>query len=203
MGLTSRDKTHCVNGHRRTPQNLYVRPSSGVRACRICRAVDGVARNKKRDARRLKARLEYEAKRPFKKPPVRELSWAAGCFEGEGTVSIVRGGARNLPQSRVQLGNTDRDVVDFYIRRWGGRTRLKPANTERARPCFVWVVESRNMRWFLRDILPFIQRSIVREKIQLVLDVDKARVAAPKAPATRRLVKKSRRRMLRLNRRGR
>lgn len=59
------------------------------------------------------------------------------------------------------------------------------------------------MRWFLRDILPFIQRSIAREKIALVLAVDEARITTPKAPETRRFVKTARRRLRRLNRRGR
>lgn len=136
MGLTSRDKTHCVKGHRRSPNNLYIRPGNGTRACRICRKAVGFARNKKRNAARLKARLAYEAERPFKKPSVRELSWVAGCFDGEGTVTFAGDGGRHLPQSRVILGNTDHEVVDFYVQRWGGRVRLRKPSSERARPCF-------------------------------------------------------------------
>lgn len=33
----AREKPYCRNGHARTPENLYVAPKTGLRACRICR----------------------------------------------------------------------------------------------------------------------------------------------------------------------
>ena len=203
MGLTSRDKTHCVNGHRRTPKNLYTRPSNGTRGCRICREACDARLRVERNVRRLKERLRKDATRPFKKPSVRELGWAAGCFDGEGTVTIGGAGFRNFPQSRVLLTNTDREVVDFYVKRWGGRIRPRKHPSERSRRPYEWAVWARNMRWFLRDILPHVQRSVVREKISIVLEIEKMRISAPKARLTRRLVRRAVKRLRRLNRRGR
>ncbi|MFB7285487.1 HNH endonuclease signature motif containing protein [Actinacidiphila glaucinigra] len=34
-------KTHCPSGHAYTPENTYVRPSTGWRACRACRRGEG------------------------------------------------------------------------------------------------------------------------------------------------------------------
>lgn len=38
--------THCKKGHEFTPENTYVRPSSGLRNCRICRSEYGKERRK-------------------------------------------------------------------------------------------------------------------------------------------------------------
>lgn len=47
----SRAKTHCANGHARTPENLYVAPKTGLRACRICRRANRRASDqRKREA---------------------------------------------------------------------------------------------------------------------------------------------------------
>ena len=31
-------RTHCPHGHEYTPENTYIRPAAGSRACRVCRA---------------------------------------------------------------------------------------------------------------------------------------------------------------------
>lgn len=36
----SQVRTHCVNGHKYTPENTYIKPSNGNRLCRICRKAD-------------------------------------------------------------------------------------------------------------------------------------------------------------------
>ena len=195
MGLTSRDKTHCVNGHRRSPKNIYV--NSKGRGCRVCQTL----RNRKLREKSLKIRLAYEVKRSFRKPLIWEIGWAAGCFDGEGTVTL--GSSGPFIRTRVILANTDREVVDFYLQRWGGSVRVCKPPSAHSRRYFEWSISGRGMRWFLRDIAALIQRSIVCKKIRLALAVEKKRVEAPKDPKTKRFIRTARRLMRRLNQRGR
>lgn len=46
---STREKTHCVAGHERTPENLYTYPSS-YRKCRICASEQDRARRAKKKA---------------------------------------------------------------------------------------------------------------------------------------------------------
>lgn len=34
-------KTHCVNGHEFTPENIYIQPKAGTRSCRVCYEIRG------------------------------------------------------------------------------------------------------------------------------------------------------------------
>jgi len=44
-----------------------------------------------------------------------EIAWAAGLFEGEGTLNVYRRSSGKL-QVQVRLGMTDRDVVERFLR---------------------------------------------------------------------------------------
>jgi len=197
---TARDKPFCVNGHRRAAANLVVR-SNGTRDCRLWRKAFDRKRNRAVQHARRRRRLRHEAQRRVR-PSFKERAWAAGCFDGEGTVTFGGGGTRGFHQAYVTVTNTDQDVTDFYVTRWGGRVRCRKRPSQRSRIPYEWRAQARDMRWFLRDILPLVQRKIVREKIQLVLRVERSRVAAPKASSTRQLVKAAMTRMRKLNHRG-
>ena len=53
-GLHNKIKTHCLNGHPYSGENLYVPPSGVGRLCRTCR------RENKRESRRRRARIRLE-----------------------------------------------------------------------------------------------------------------------------------------------
>jgi hypothetical protein len=42
------ERTHCERGHPVTPENIYVRPSDGIRTCRICKKMTNDARRKEK-----------------------------------------------------------------------------------------------------------------------------------------------------------
>lgn len=44
------------------------------------------------------------------------LSWAAGAFEGEGTVTITKSGKRGYTRPAVMLTSTDREMVNVRHR---------------------------------------------------------------------------------------
>ena len=115
-------------------------------------------------------------------PGVDDLHWAAGLFEGEGTVTIARSGGTKRPwltQTRVLVGNTDKEVVDFFLLRWGGRVRPIPPSTKRARPSFEWALVGAQAAFFLQDIRAYLRTVRVQTKVELVLKSETIRRADP------------------------
>jgi hypothetical protein len=93
-----------------------------------------------------------------------ELAWAAGLFEGEGTIRINRPTRRNLGTLVVSVVNTDRQVVDFFQARWPGYMKPATGLGPNARPAWVWVSAAREASGFLRQVLPYLRRDRVRER---------------------------------------
>lgn len=114
---------------------------------------------------------------------IAKLSWAAGIFEGEGTVTITRSGKRGVTRPLVMLTSTDRSIIDELQSRWPGNIRTyTPKGNARMAHCWTLNVRSRIAR-FLFDIEPFIRTKRVRQKIWLVLEDIGARVQGrPKNP---------------------
>jgi hypothetical protein len=99
-----------------------------------------------------------------------ELAWAAGLFEGEGSVRISKPASRNLGSLIVSVVNTDRQVLDFFQERWPGH--MQPArglDPTRQRPAWVWLTAALKAATFLRAIEPFLRTDRVREKAALGL----------------------------------
>src|SRR5690242_14193138 len=103
----------CGNGHPLTDSN--VRRDGRRRRCRACARDRSSAYRRRRRAVRM-------ATRRTARPPDIELAWAAGMFEGEGTVTISAAGRHGYTRPVVTLANTDRQVVDFFQARWPGRS---------------------------------------------------------------------------------
>jgi hypothetical protein len=115
-------------------------------------------------------------------PSVEDLHWAAGLFEGEGTVTIAKSGGKKRPtltRTRVLVGNTDKEVVEFFFNRWGGRVRPRPPSTKRARPSFEWAHGGAEAAFFLRDIQSYLRTQRVKVKVALVLKSEELRRADP------------------------
>jgi hypothetical protein len=83
-----------------------------------------------------------------------ELAWAAGLFEGEGTVRINVPTRRNCGALLVSVVNTDREVIDFFQRRWPGYMKTAHRPSLRHRPAWVWVVAAHRAAAFLGAIRP-------------------------------------------------
>jgi hypothetical protein len=99
-----------------------------------------------------------------------ELAWAAGVFEGEGTITIGRRGRDDTYRLIVTLGNTDAEMVDFFHERWGGWKQ--PAYGERPgrQPAWYWTVAGPRAEDFLRELAPHVRTQRVRRKVELGLE---------------------------------
>lgn len=100
-----------------------------------------------------------------------DLAWAAGMFEGEGSVRINSPTRRNLGALLCDLPNTDREVVAFYQNGWPGYMREVTAPTNpRQRPYWRWRVAALVAARFLTDVLPYLRTERVRERALLGLE---------------------------------
>lgn len=105
------------------------------------------------------------------KIPALDCAWAAGHFEGEGTVSLTKGGRIMHVRPLISLASTDKSCRDFFDNRWPGNCRTVSSRTEQSREAFVWNLNSgERIQIFLLDILPFVRTDRVRQKITVVLD---------------------------------
>ena len=98
----------------------------------------------------------------------KELSWATGFFEGEGTVSIMRPTKRNYGSLCVSIVNTEKHLLDFFHSRWGGVIREMKMSGNRKR-AWRWILSSRQAASYLSDIQPFAFGSRMKERIFLAL----------------------------------
>jgi hypothetical protein len=96
-----------------------------------------------------------------------ELAWAAGLFEGEGTIRINKPGKRSLGILVCSVVNTDLSVVEFFQARWQGYMKSATGLRSDERPAWVWVVGAKKAESFLETILPYIHTERVWTKAQV------------------------------------
>jgi len=99
-----------------------------------------------------------------------ELAWAAGLFEGEGSVRINKPGLRNWGTMVASVVNTDFQIVRFFQDRWPGYCRLATGLRPEQNPALVWLVAARQAAAFLEAIQPYVLSSRVQNKISVALE---------------------------------
>lgn len=98
-----------------------------------------------------------------------ELAWAAGMFEGEGSVRINSRTKRNNGALLCDMVNVDAEVVAFFQARWPGYMRQVKGKGNQ-RDFYRWRVASGVASGFLNDILPYLRTARVREKAMLGIE---------------------------------
>lgn len=151
-------------------------------------------------AAKKQAEAEAFALRP--RWPVADLNWAAGLFEGEGTVTITKGGRTSHARCVATMTNTDRQVVQFFLDRWPGPLRVVHPKGN-ARPAWVWLVQGPMLAAFIADISPHLRTERVRAKMKLVGAAHALRRQGSRDPFYRATMERYRLEVKALNRRGR
>jgi hypothetical protein len=135
-----------------------------------------------------------------------DCAWAAGHFEGEGTVTLTRAGRIMYVRPQVSLSSTDVVNVEFFHERWPGyRRSFTPKRaTGNVQVAHVWNLNSgERIQAFLLDILPQIRTARVRAKIEIVLADIKDRGLYQQQPEIRARSEHRRLAIRRLNAKGR
>lgn len=100
-----------------------------------------------------------------------ETAWAAGFFEGEGAIMVLRHGpSRSLAYLSCEVAQIDREPLVFLQARWGGGIYDRESRTLNQRANSRWQCRAVGGAAFLADIEPFIVRPIVRERVRLAIE---------------------------------
>jgi hypothetical protein len=133
--------------------------------------------------------------------------WAAGFFEGEGTVTIAVRNSDETYRLVVIISNTDRPLVEWFRGRWGGW--LQPVYGERPGrvPAWTWAVAGPGAERFISDIGPYVRSQKKLAKLRLALRFRRAQIRPGLIKTIDRVAYKGRQRsryreMRELNHRG-
>lgn len=164
----------CLRGHPFDAANtLLVSRGNGKmkRCCRACARLRAAERYQVngRVARAL-ARAERIEEWKREISPA-DLAWAAGHFEGEGTISISSESRNGYARPLASLASTDRAVIDLFCGWWptsiAGKNPRVP--TPNARAVYRWEINSAiKVRAFIDQIAPHLRTERCRLKFAVV-----------------------------------
>lgn len=88
------------------------------------------------------------------------IAWAAGLFEGEGSVYVRVTNPPDRKSTRytvtVSIGNTDTALLGVFAALWGGKVSPKRGTALSRKPYFVWAIYAAKAEKFLRAVLPYL-----------------------------------------------
>jgi hypothetical protein len=100
-------------------------------------------------------------------------AWAAGLFEGEGTVRIHGRIRRRTIGLYVAVGNTSKELIE-PLAAWGGKIglhhRAATARRKNQQPSWRWNAYPSVAERFLRDIQPFLMGYRNKLRVSIALD---------------------------------
>lgn len=132
--------------------------------------------------------------------------WAAGIFEGEGSIHISRQRRDGTAYCTlvISVSQVDREMLDILAAKWGGPIYAIKRSGSRSRQAFSWSLRARQAAAFLRDIEPFVRTARIRKKVKLGLEFQgqKSLRRPDHTPEYRRRQLHYRDRMATLNERG-
>lgn len=98
-----------------------------------------------------------------------DLAWAAGVFEGEGSIRINTPTKRNRGSLLADMVNGIPEIVRFFNERWPGYFRYMEAKG-RKRGYWRWRIAARKAAVFLSEIAPYIRSAKYRKRLALALE---------------------------------
>ena len=133
----------------------------------------------------------------------KELSWAAGVFEGEGTATLTKGGRIMHVRPLVSITSTDKEMVLFFKERWNGYLRKWKPISAKSNFAYTWALNSGEaICCFLLDIVPHLITSRVRTKVLIVLEDIEERFEHPRDILVKQRSEERRIKINQLNKRG-
>ena len=96
-------------------------------------------------------RENADTKKAVERPTTRDIAWAAGFFEGEGSVRKVSK-VHHTPE--VRIGQLNKEPVEKMLRLFGGA--LHCYKTSRGKDIWTWAVYGSRCRGFVMTIYQFL-----------------------------------------------
>jgi hypothetical protein len=96
-------------------------------------------------------------------------AWAAGFFDGEGTLALRKTHRCATYFLLVRVSNLDRKVLEELRTLWGGRIYKRPGTGSNRRPYYEWSLSPTDAVTFLKDIQPFVRTEKNIKRINLAI----------------------------------
>jgi hypothetical protein len=107
-------------------------------------------------------------------------AWAAGFFDGEGSINIVRvKHSKNGTMSHVlsvEVSQVDPRPLQYLQEIWGGSIRVRQPSTKKAQPSYLWYVRNITAEKFLSEIRPYLRVKGEQADIALAFREIKAKI---------------------------
>ena len=94
-----------------------------------------------------------------------ELAYAAGLFDGEGSISLVRQNNNRSHSPQVAVASADYEVVLWFQKRFGGSIVTKQPRKPNHSVSYDWRLTDRRALSFLKLIRPFL---VIERKIRRI-----------------------------------
>jgi hypothetical protein len=96
---------------------------------------------------------------------IEELAYAAGLFDGEGSISLVRHRDNRTHSPQVSIASTDYEVVNWFRERFGGSIVTKQPRMSNHSVSYDWRLTDRRALAFLEVIRPYL---VIERKIRRI-----------------------------------
>jgi len=96
---------------------------------------------------------------------VNELAYAAGLFDGEGSISLVRQHGNRWQSPQVAVASTDYEVLEWFRIRFGGGIVTKQPRMSNHSVSYDWRLTDRRALEFLKLIRPYL---VIERKIRRI-----------------------------------
>jgi hypothetical protein len=98
-----------------------------------------------------------------------EAAYAAGLFDGEGSLTLTRNHPARWPSPQVSVASNDHEVLDWLRARFGGVITTKKPRQPTHAISFDWKLTDRRALAFLRSIRPYLQIHRKQRRADLLL----------------------------------
>jgi hypothetical protein len=99
-----------------------------------------------------------------------EIAYAAGLFDGEGSITLTRNRSTRFPSPQVAVASNDREVLEWLKARFGGSISAKQPRRPTHSVSYDWRLTDRRALEFLRQIRPHLQIQRKVKRIDLLLN---------------------------------
>ena len=99
-----------------------------------------------------------------------DFVYAAGLFDGEGSISLIRHHENRWPSPQVSIASTDYEVVEWFQSRFGGSVVTKQPRKPNHSVSYDWRLTDRRALVFLANIRPYLVIERKMRRIDLLLN---------------------------------
>jgi hypothetical protein len=94
-----------------------------------------------------------------------DIAYAAGVFDGEGTITLAKNKSSKFRKLVVGITNTSLEIVTFFKSKFGGMIHCQKRYKANHSKCYLWRLSSRTALPFLKLIVGHIKDLTKKQRI--------------------------------------